>query len=451
MTTRTCLTIVLAAGEGTRMRSSRPKVLHAVGNRPLVWHVLDAVAALGGRVAVVVGPGAESIPANVRAHTPEAEIFVQHERRGTAHAVLAARDAIARGANDVIIVFGDTPLIRAETLLRLRGALADGASVAVLGFNAADPAGYGRLVVEGGELVAIREEKDASAAERALTLCNGGVMALAGTTALEILDAIDDRNAKHEYYLTDAVGIARARKLKVVALETGEDEVRGVNTQGQLAEAEAILQQRLRSAALDAGVTMVAPDTVYLSADTKLGKDVVIEPYVVFGTGVTVEDGALIRSFSHIEAAHIGRGASVGPFARLRPGARLGEKVRIGNFVEIKESTIGDRTAVNHLTYVGDSSVGEGANIGAGTITCNYDGAEKHRTEIGDGAFIGSNSALVAPVKIGERAYVGSGSVITRDVPADALAIGRVRQTVKEGWATRLREMKLPGKKTPES
>jgi bifunctional UDP-N-acetylglucosamine pyrophosphorylase/glucosamine-1-phosphate N-acetyltransferase len=450
MTMRTCLTIVLAAGEGTRMRSSRPKVLHAIGNRALVWYVLDAVSHLHGQLAVVVGPTQETIPASVRSHTPAAEIFVQHERLGTAHAVLAAREAISHGVDDIIIVFADTPLIRPETLQRLRGALAEGATVAVLGFKAADPTGYGRMIVENGQLVAIREEKDATAAERAITFSNGGVMALAGKSALAILDKIDDSNAKHEFYLTDAVGIARAKGLKTVALETEEDEVRGVNTQNQLAEAEAILQDRLRTAALDAGVTMVAPQTVYLSADTKLGRDVVIEPYVVFGAGVTVEDGALIRSFSHIEAAHVGRGASVGPFARLRPGAKLGEKVRIGNFVEVKESTIGDRTAVNHLTYIGDTSIGEGANIGAGTITCNYDGGDKHRTEIGDGAFVGSNSALVAPVKIGARAYVGSGSVITRDVPEDALAIGRVRQTIKEGWATRLRDMKQIGRKKPD-
>ena len=424
------------------MRASRPKVLHSIGSRPLVWHVMDAATRNQGRMAVVIGPGQDTIAAGVRAHTPDAETFVQAERRGTAHAVLAARDAIARGTDDVIVVFADTPLVRAETLQQLRGALAGGATVAVLGFNADDPTGYGRMIVKNGELLAIREDKEASAAEREITFCNGGVMALAGKPALKILDQIGDNNAKKEFYLTDAVGIARSMGLKTVALETAEDDVRGVNTQAQLAEAEAILQERLRTAALEAGVSMVAPHTVHLSADTKFGRDVVIEPYVVFGAGVTVEDGALIRSFSHIEKAHIGRGASVGPFARLRPGANLGEKVRIGNFVEVKESSIGERTAVNHLTYIGDSQIGQGANIGAGTITCNYDGTQKHRTEIGDGAFIGSNSALVAPVKIGARAYVGSGSVINRDVPDDALAIGRTRQTVKEGWATRLRELK---------
>ncbi len=290
---------------------------------------------------------------------------------------------------------------------RLRAALAEGVAVAALGFHATDPTGYGRLIVKDGALVAIVEEKDASPDERKITFCNGGVMALAGKTALAILDKIDDNNAKKEFYLTDAVAIARAMGLKTVALETTEDDVRGVNTQAQLAEAEAILQDRLRKAAMDAGVNMVAPHTVQLGADTKFGRDVVIEPYVVFGPGVTVEDGALIRSFSHLEKAHVGRGASVGPYARLRPGANLGEKVRVGNFVEVKESTIGDRTAVNHLTYIGDSTVGEGANIGAGTITCNYDGTQKHRTDIGDGAFVGSNSSLVAPVKIARRLVCG--------------------------------------------
>jgi bifunctional UDP-N-acetylglucosamine pyrophosphorylase/glucosamine-1-phosphate N-acetyltransferase len=301
--------------------------------------------------------------------------------------------------------------------------------------------------MDGEILVAIREEKDASAAERAIPLCNAGLMALRGDVALAILDRVDDRNAKREFYLTDAVAIARQMGLDAVAIETGEDEVRGINSQAQLAEAEAALQQRLRAAALDAGVSMVAPDTVHLAADTKLGRDVVIEPYVVFGPGVTVDEGATIRSFSHLEGAHIGKGATVGPYARLRPGAQLGPNAKIGNFVEVKQAEIGANAHAMHLTYIGDSRVGADANIGAGTITCNYDGANKHRTDIGAGAFIGSNSALVAPVKIGDGAYVGSGSVITRDVPADALAIGRGQQVIKQGWAARLREMRGAGKK----
>jgi bifunctional UDP-N-acetylglucosamine pyrophosphorylase/glucosamine-1-phosphate N-acetyltransferase len=450
MSARTCLTIVLAAGEGTRMRSSRPKVLHAIGGRSLVAHVMAAVRETAGAAAVVIGPGQDKVAAAVAAAMPAAKIFVQADRRGTAHAVLAARDAIALGADDILVVFADTPLVRPRTLARLREPLAQGKAVAVLGFRPADPSGYGRLIMEGDRLIAIREHKDASAAERAIPLCNAGLMALRGDAALAILDRIGDQNAKREFYLTDAVAVARQIGLAAAAIETEEDEVRGINSQGQLAEAEAVLQRRLRDAALEAGVNMVAPDTVHLAADTKLGRDVVIEPFVVFGPGVVVEEGAVIRSFSHLEGAHVGQGTTVGPYARLRPGARLGANVRIGNFVEVKESEIAAGARANHLSYIGDSTVGAGANIGAGTITCNYDGTAKHRTEIGEGAFIGSNSALVAPVKVGDRAYVGSGSVITREVPADALAIGRARQVIKEGWVTRLRGLTSAGTKKPK-
>jgi len=429
------------------MRSSRPKVLHAVGGRPLVVHVLEAVKETDGAVAVVIGPEQDRVAAAVRAALPAAAIFVQAERRGTAHAVLAARAAIARGTDDVLVVFADTPLVRPQTLARLRAPLAQGHAVAVLGFRPADPSGYGRLIMEGERLAAIREEKDASAAERTVTLCNAGLMALKGDVALAILDRIGDQNAKREFYLTDAVAIARQMGLKAVAIETEEDEVRGINSQAQLAEAESALQKRLRAAALDAGVTMVAPETVHLAADTRLARDVTIEPYVVFGPGVVVEEGATIRSFCHLEGAHIHKGATVGPYARLRAGADIGPDARIGNFVEVKEAEIGAGVRANHLSYIGDSSVGAGANIGAGTITCNYDGTHKHRTEIGEKAFIGSNSALVAPVKIGDGAYVGSGSVITRNVPADALAVGRGRQEIKEGWASRLRAAKSAGTK----
>jgi bifunctional UDP-N-acetylglucosamine pyrophosphorylase/glucosamine-1-phosphate N-acetyltransferase len=317
----------------------------------------------------------------------------------------------------------------------------------VLGFRPADPTGYGRLLIEDGKLTAIREEIDASAAERASPLCNGGLMTLRGDVALTILRQIGNANRKGEFYLTDAVAIARSMGLDAVAVEGEEDDVRGINTKAQLAEAEAVMQQRLRHAAFEHGVTMTAPETVFLSADTKLGRDVVIEPYVVFGPGVVVEDEAVIHSFSHLSGAHVGKGASVGPFARLRPGTRLGEGARIGNFVEVKEAQLGAGAKANHLAYIGDASVGAKANVGAGTITCNYDGAAKHRTEIGDEAFIGSNSALVAPVKIGAGAYVGSGSVITRDVPPDALALGRGRQVVKDGFATILRAKRMAGKK----
>jgi bifunctional UDP-N-acetylglucosamine pyrophosphorylase / glucosamine-1-phosphate N-acetyltransferase len=447
MPRRTCLAIVLAAGEGTRMQSRMPKVLHQLGGYSLLTHVMNAASAAGtGNLAIVVGPDHEAISADARKYAPKARIFEQRERRGTAHAVLSARKAIARGADDILVIFGDTPLVQAETLSKLRGALSAGAAVAVLGFKPASPQGYGRLVMRGRELVAIREERDATSKERKIALCNGGLMALAGKQALAILTRIGNTNAKGEYYLTDAVAIARDMGLKAVAIETSEDDVRGINTKVQLAEAEAVLQQRLRMAALEAGVTMIAPETVYLSADTKFGKDVTVEPNVVFGPGVTVEDGATIRSFSHLEGAHVGKGARVGPFARLRPGADLGKDVHIGNFVEVKEAKIEAGAKANHLAYIGDARVGEGANVGAGMITCNYDGVAKHRTDIGKGAFIGSNTALVAPVKIGDGAYIGTGTVVTKDVPAGALAVARAKQTVKEGWAKRLRQVKALGK-----
>ena len=438
---RSCLAIVLAAGEGTRMRSSRPKVLHPLGGRSLLAHALETTRNSGAtRTAVVVGPDAEGVTAETRRVMPEAEIFVQADRRGSAHAVLAARNAMARTPDDVLVIFADTPLVRPETLRRMRNALAQDAAVVVLGFRARDPTGYGRILMRDGEILAIREELDASAAERRIDLCNAGLMAFAGATALTILDRIGNDNRKGEFYLTDAIAIARAMGRKAVVIETEEDEVRGVNTKAQLAETETVLQQRLRNAALEAGVTMIAPETVFLSSDTVFGRDVVVEPFVVFGPGVVVEDNAVIRSFSHLDRARVGKGASVGPYARLRPGARLEADVHIGNFVEVKEALIEAGAKANHLSYIGDATVGAGANVGAGTITCNYDGVAKHRTEIGKQAFIGSNSALVAPVKVGDGAYIGSGSVITQDVPPDALAVARGRQAIKEGWARRLRE-----------
>ena len=429
------------------MRASLPKALHRIGNRTLLAHVLTAAAAAGcGEIAVVVGPGHEAVAAEARAIAPNAQVFEQRERLGTAHAVLSARKAVMRGIDDIVVIFADTPLVRAETLSRLRAPLAEGAAVAVLGFKAANPKGYGRLLTRGDEILAIREDSDATPEERKIDFCNAGLMALSGRHALAILERIGNANAKAEYYLSDAVAIARDMGLKAVAIETTEDDVRGINTKAQLAEAEAVLQQRLRAAAMEAGVTMVAPETVFLSSDTKLGKDVTIEPNVVFGPGVTVEDGATIRAFSHLEGAHVGKGARVGPYARLRPGAKLEADVHIGNFVEVKEATIEAGAKANHLAYIGDARVGAGANIGAGTITCNYDGIAKHRTDIGEGAFIGTNSSLVAPVKIGDHAYVGSGSVITKDVPAGALAIARARQAIKEGWVKRLHQVKALGK-----
>ena len=447
MTARTSLTVVLAAGEGTRMRSTVPKVLHPLASQSLLAHVLAATPhGTGSALAVVIGPDHGTVAEEVKRIRPDATTFVQGKRLGTAHAVLAARDALVRGADDLLVVFGDTPLISAATFARLRAPLKDGAAIAVLGFRAADPTGYGRLLVEGGHLVAIREHADATSAERAIKLCNAGVMALDGRRALQIIEKIGNANSKGEYYLVDAVTVARDLGLEAVVIETSEDEVRGINTKAQLAEAEAVMQARLRKAALDAGVTMIAPDTVYLAADTRFGNDVTIEPFVVIGPGVSIADGAVIHSFSHIVQASIGKNASVGPYARLRPGTSLGEGARIGNFVETKAAILEAGVKVNHLSYIGDAHVGAAANIGAGTITCNYDGFSKHKTEIGAGAFVGTNSSLVAPVKIGKGAYIGSGSVITKDVPDDALAVERSPQTNREGGAARYREIKTRGK-----
>lgn len=447
MTARTSLTIVLAAGEGTRMRSVMPKVLHPVAGRSLLARVLDAAPkGDGAALAVVIGPDHEKVAEESKRVRPDAKTFIQRERLGTAHAVLAARDAIADGADDLLIAFGDTPLISAATFDRLRAALKSGAALAVLGFRAADPTGYGRLLVEGGRLVAIREHADASAQERAITLCNAGVMAFDGRRALEIIEKIGNANSKFEYYLVDAVAIVRQMGLEAVVIETSEDEVRGINTKAQLAEAESVMQGRLRQAALAAGVTLIAPETVYLAADTSFGNDVVIEPFVVIGPGVSIGDGAVIHSFSHIVQASIGKNASVGPYARLRPGTSLGDGARIGNFVETKAAVLEAGVKVNHLSYIGDAHVGANSNIGAGTITCNYDGFSKHKTIIGAGAFVGTNSSLVAPVKIGSGAYIGSGSVITKDVPDDALAVERSPQTNREGGARRYRELKTKDK-----
>jgi bifunctional UDP-N-acetylglucosamine pyrophosphorylase/glucosamine-1-phosphate N-acetyltransferase len=450
MTARSSLTVVLAAGEGTRMRSSLAKVLHPVAGQPLLAHVLDAAPqGSAAALAVVIGPDHGSVADEVRRIRPDAAIFVQRERLGTAHAVLAAREAIARGADDLLVAFGDTPLISSETFERLRAPLENGAALAVLGFRAADPTGYGRLLLEGDHLVDIREHADASPEERKITLCNAGVMALDGKKALKVLEKIGNANSKSEYYLVDAVAIVREEGLEAVVIETSEDEVRGINTKTQLAEAEAVMQARLRKSALEAGVTLIAPETVYLAADTKFGRDVTIEPFVVIGPGVTIADGAVIHSFSHIVQATIGKNTSVGPYARLRPGTSLGDGARIGNFVETKAATLEAGVKVNHLSYIGDARVGENTNIGAGTITCNYDGFSKHKTTIGKGAFVGTNSSLVAPVKIGDGAYIGSGSVITKDVPADALAVERSPQNNREGGAKRYREMKTRAK-TPK-
>jgi bifunctional UDP-N-acetylglucosamine pyrophosphorylase / glucosamine-1-phosphate N-acetyltransferase len=431
--------VVLAAGEGTRMKSALPKVLHALAGRSMLGHVLASVGASGvERAAVVIGPDRPDVEAEARRTFPGAFVFTQAERRGTAHAVLAARQAFDDGS-DIVVLFGDTPLVRPETISRLVEAARGGPAVTVVGFETADPTGYGRLVMAEGNLARIVEEKDASLGERAIAFCNGGLMAIAGEHARTLLDAVGDANAKGEFYLTDVVAIARARGLATAALRMTEEELVGINDRLQLAAAEAIVQHRLRERAMRDGATLVAPETVFLSHDTRVGQDVTIEPWCWFGPGVTVEDGAVIHSFSHLTGAHVGTRAEVGPYARLRPGAKLGVNTKIGNFVEVKASEVEEGAKVNHLSYIGDTRVGAAANIGAGTITCNYDGFFKSRTDIGKGAFIGSNTALVAPVKIGDGATIGAGSVITKDVPADALGLARAKQAEIAGWSASFR------------
>jgi len=437
------LAIVLAAGKGTRMKSDLPKVLHGLAGAPMLAHVLRAAAAAGiPRAALVVGPDMDAVGEAGTAVAPDAQMFVQPEQLGTADAVKAAAPAFAAVSGPLLVLYGDTPLLRAETLKAVLGEVEAGADLVVIGFEATDPTGYGRLLFDDkGRLAGIREEKDATPAERALTLCNSGIMAFRSNAVLsDLLSRIGNDNAKGEYYLTDAVALAHGGGLQTRVVLSNAEEVLGVNSRSELAVAEGLMQQRLRAAVMEQGATLVAPETVFLSYDTVIGRDVVIEPNVIMATGVTVEDGATVRGFCHFEQAHIGAGATVGPFARFRPGADLANGAHVGNFVEIKNSHIAEGAKVNHLTYIGDSTVGPKANIGAGTITCNYDGFAKHRTEIGAGAFIGSNASLVAPVKIGDGAYIGSGSVISKDVPADALALTRAKQEEREGWAAKVRE-----------
>ncbi|WP_417411629.1 bifunctional UDP-N-acetylglucosamine diphosphorylase/glucosamine-1-phosphate N-acetyltransferase GlmU [Hoeflea sp.] len=439
---RTCLAVVLAAGDATRMKSSKSKVLHSVGNLPLIAHVTRAAATAGvNKVALVVGRDADLVTeaASAGLDVPVSPVL-QTERKGTGHAVLMARDIITEGFDDVVVLYGDAPLINPESLVAATSERAKGADVVVLGFRAADPTGYGRLLERDGELVAIREHKEASPEELAVDFCNGGIITFSGSKAVGLLESIGNDNAKGEYYLTDIVEIARSRGLKCIAIEAPEEDMMGCNTRAELAEIEQVWQTRARHAAMLSGVSMIDPSSVFLSHDTVLESDVMIEPNVWFGPGVKVGPGAVIHAFSHLEGADIGANATIGPFARLRPGAELAEKVKVGNFCEIKKARIGVGAKVNHLSYIGDAVVGAGANIGAGTITCNYDGQNKHLTEIGAGAFIGSNSSLVAPIKIGDGAYVGSGSVVTMDVPDDALAIARARQETKPGRAQRLRD-----------
>jgi bifunctional UDP-N-acetylglucosamine pyrophosphorylase/glucosamine-1-phosphate N-acetyltransferase len=437
------LIVILAAGKGTRMKSALPKVLHKVAGLSMLGHVLALAKGVeDAAVAVVVGPGMDEVRAEIARLAPNAQVFVQENQSGTADAVLAARPAMQGHTGDVIVLYADTPLLEASTLASLRSALDGGAGVAVLGFEAKDPTGYGRLItVNESTLLAIREHKDASPEERKITLCNSGVLAFRLADLLGVLSRIGNGNAKGEYYLTDAVEIARADGARAAVIRTPEDEVLGVNSRSQLAIAERIWQDRARQAAMDNGATLTSPETVFFSYDTVVGRDVIIEPNVVFGPGVTIADGAEIKAFCHFEGASIGANARIGPYARLRPGAVLGADVHIGNFVEVKNVAVGNGAKANHLSYLGDGSVGAGANIGAGTIFCNYDGYFKHKTEIGEGAFIGSNTSLVAPIKIGDGAYVGSGSVITKDVAPGALALERSAQEERPQWAAKFRTL----------
>lgn len=433
--------IVLAAGQGTRMKSRLHKVLHPIAGRPMLLHLLASVRELTpARQVVVVGAGREQVEAAIAG--TGAQVAVQAEQLGTGHAAAQARGALDGFDGDVLILYGDVPLVRAETMRAMIARLheADAPASVVLGFRPADPGAYGRVIADAnGHIARMVEYKDASADERAVTLCNSGLMAVRAADLFALLARVGNDNAAGEYYLPDIVMLALQDGRSSAVIETDAAEVAGVNSRAELAALEAVWQDARRAEVMREGVTLLAPQTVFFSHDTTLGRDVTIEQNVVFGPGVVVADGAVIHAFSHLEGATIGTGASVGPYARLRPGAILGDKAKVGNFVEIKAATLGKGAKVNHLSYIGDASVGADANIGAGTITCNYDGFFKYRTEIGAGAFIGSNSALVAPVRIGDGAIVGAGSVVTRDVSAEALVLVRPPQEEKTGWAARFR------------
>lgn len=438
--------IVLAAGKGTRMKSDLPKVLHRAAGRSLLGHVLHAARKLEpSETVVVAGPGMDSVWAEARHVFPAARLALQAERLGTGHAVAMARPELEGFSGTVLILYGDVPLISAESLERLTELSEHG--MAVLGFEADDPHGYGRILQDGtGKVVGIREELDASETERSLRLCNSGIIAIDAQLLWSLLPKLGNENAKGEYYLTDLVELAAQSGVACHLALCPEEEVAGVNDRAQLAAIEARLQQAYRRRHMLGGVTLVSPETVYFAADTVIGKDVVIEPHVVFGPGVMIGEGSSILAFSHIEGAEILSGARVGPYARLRPGAVIGEDAHVGNFVEVKKAVLGRGTKANHLSYIGDALIGAGTNVGAGTITCNYDGFEKHMTQIGENVFVGSNTALVAPLSIGDGASIAAGSVVTRNVPADALAIGRAELDLREGWARRFREMKAARK-----
>ena len=434
--------IILAAGQGTRMNSERPKVLHEIGSAPLLIHAMKSGAVLEpAHTVIVAGVGAAEVTAAAIDWEPEALVVIQSEQLGTGHAVLQARDALRDARGDTVILYGDTPFIQPETLERLRAARANHA-VVVLGFETQDiTKRYGRLVTQGDSLEKIVEFKEADTATRAITLCNSGVVACDTQMLFDLLDRVTNDNAAGEYYLTDIVGIARAQGLSCTVVRCPESETLGINTRAELAAAEAAFQARARAQATEDGVTLTAPDTVHFAHDTVIGRDAIIEPNVVFGTRVTIESGARIRAFSHLEGCHVSRGSIVGPFARLRPGAELAEDVHIGNFVEIKNAVIDAGAKVNHLSYIGDASIGPKSNIGAGTVTCNYDGVFKHKTQIGARVFVGSNTMLVAPVTLGDDSMTASGSIITRDVPAGDMGIGRAGQVNKAGFALRFIDM----------
>jgi bifunctional UDP-N-acetylglucosamine pyrophosphorylase/glucosamine-1-phosphate N-acetyltransferase len=436
--------VILAAGKGERMASPLAKVLHPVGGRPMIDHAIDAAEALGcARVVVVVGAHAPAVRAHVARRLGEASLAVQDPPLGTGHAVLAAAEALAGFDGDVLVTYADAPLVTPAAVRALFDLRAGGADIAVLGFEAAAPGAYGRLVIAGERrLERIVEAKDATADERALRACNSGVMVAPADLLMELLRRVGNANAKGEYYLTDVVGLAVAAGRRVEVAFADEDEVAGVNSQAELAAAEAAFQARRRADLMGAGVTLTAPETVWVAWDTEIGPGARLEPNVFCGPGVKIAGGAVIRAFSHLEGARIAAGAIVGPFARLRPGAAIGPDAHIGNFVEVKNVAVGAGAKANHLSYLGDGEIGAGANIGAGTIFCNYDGFDKHFTQVGQGAFVGSNTALVAPVTIGAGAYIGSGSVITRDVAPDALALERSAQTEKAGWAAGFRARK---------
>ena len=430
--------IILAAGKGTRMQSELPKVLHKVAGAPMLTHAMRAGRALEPkRTIIVAGHGFEAVSATARAEDPEVEIVRQETQLGTGHAVDQARAALDDFDGTVIVLYGDCPLIQPRTLEELTATLST-AAVSVLGFEAENPARYGRLITDGDRLKRIVEFKDATPAERAVRLCNSGVMAASAELLFDLLSEIDAKNASGELYLTDVIGKAVGRGLSCTAIRCAERETLGVNSRVELMQAEKEFQTLRRAEALEDGISMPAPETVHFSYDTVIGRDAIIEQNVVFGPGVTVESGAQIRAFSHLEGAHVARGCVVGPYARLRPGAELAEDVKIGNFVEIKASTLDEGAKVNHLSYIGDAHIGARANIGAGTITCNYDGVMKHHTSIGEAAFIGSNTMLVAPITVGQDAMTASGSVITRDVPAGDLAIARSKQDNKAGFSVKL-------------